>query len=145
MYLTALFAYGLFDRLYVNWLVWQNGLPYGSGGFWDVQLGLVPIVFGETLAVVAGAAMLVWNFRSRTKPATEVTYLFWVGLAIMAYFGPQLVVGLTYLTLNGGLGGWPFEMWLQPAVPFLVGAVMMLSALSMTLSQRKPSPVAAAN
>src|SRR5437762_1687140 len=87
VYLTAQFAYVLFDRLYSNWLIWRD--IGGAFGFWDVQLGLAPIVAGEVLAVVAAALMIVWNFRARARPATEVTYLFWVGLAIMAFSGPR--------------------------------------------------------
>lgn len=141
VYLTALLAYGLFERLYSDWLVSQS-LPPGWG-FWNVELGLAPIVVGQALAVVAGAVMALWNFRSRTRPATEVTYLFWVGLAIMAYVGPQLVIGVTYTVLGFNYGGgWPFEQWARPAVPFFVGIVMVLTAVGHTISHRKPSPVA---
>ncbi len=142
VYLTAQFAYVLFDRLYSNWLIWRD--IGGAFGFWDVQLGLAPIVAGEVLAVVAAALMIVWNFRARARPATEVTYLFWVGLAIMAFFGPTLVTGLAYSARGFSPGGPSFEMWLQPAVPFVVGLLMVLTALGMTIRRlnRKPVPAA---
>ncbi len=144
LYLTALLAYGLFERLYSDWLV-SHSLPPGWG-YWNVELGMVPIVVGQALAVVAGAVMSLWNFRSRKLPATEATYLFWVGIAIMAYFGPQFVIGVTYAMLgfNPG-GGWPFEQWVRPAVPFFVGIVIVLTAVGKTISQRKPRPVPAVN
>ena len=142
VYLTAQFAYVLFDRLYTNWLVWQS--IGGAFDFWDVQLGLLPIVAAEVLAVVAAALLVVWNFWARAKPATEVSYLFWIGLTIMAFFGPTLVTGLAFYARGFSPGGYPFEMWLQPAVPFVVGLLMVLTALGMTITRlnRKVVPAA---
>ena len=141
VYLTAQFAYVLFDRLYTSWLLWQS---ISTLGFWDMQLGLAPIVAGEVLAVAAAAIMVIWNFWVRTKPATEVTYLFWIGLTIMAFFGPTLVTGLAFYARGYSPGGYSFEMWLQPAVPFVVGLLMVLTALGMTITRlnRKVVPAA---
>jgi hypothetical protein len=141
VYLTAQFAYVLFDRLYTSWLLWQS---ISTLGFWDMQLGLAPIVAGEVLAVAAAAIMVIWNFWVRTKPATEVTYLFWIGLTIMAFFGPTLVTGLAFYARGYSPGGYSFEMWLQPAVPFVVGLMMVLTALGMTIMRLNRRPVAAA-
>jgi len=141
VYLTAQFAYVLFDRLYTSWLLWQS---ISSLGFWDMQLGLAPIVAGEVLAVAAAAIMVIWNFWVRTKPATEVTYLFWIGLTIMAFFGPTLVTGLAFYARGYSPGGYSFEMWLQPAVPFVVGLMMVLTALGMTIMRLNRRPVPAA-
>jgi len=141
VYLTAQFAYVLFDRLYTSWLLWQS---ISSLGFWDLQLGLAPIVAGEVLAVAAAAIMVIWNFWVRTKPATEVTYLFWIGLTIMAFFGPTLVTGLAFYARGYSPGGYSFEMWLQPAVPFVVGLMMVLTALGMTIMRLNRRPVPAA-
>jgi hypothetical protein len=140
VYLTAQFTYVLFDRLYTNWLVWQG--VNGAFDFWDVQLGLLPIVAAEVVAVVAAALMVVWNFWARARPAAEVTYLFWIGLAIMAFFGPTLVTGLAYYARGYSAGGYPFEMWLQPLVPVVVGFLMVLTAWGMTIARlnRKPVP-----
>lgn len=146
VFLTGYFAYVLFDRLYVAWLTWQSVLPYGgTGGFWDVELGLAPIVAGEALALAAAAAMLAWNARSRARPTTEATYLFWAGLGVMAYFGSQLVVGLTRAALPFSEGGYAFEMWLQPAVPFVIGLLMVVTAIGQTVSARRRSALPAAN
>ena len=141
VYLTAQFAYVLFDRLYTSWLLWQS---IRALGFWDMQLGLAPIVAGEVLAVAAAAIMVIWNFWARTKPATEVTYLFWIGLTIMAFFGPTLVTGLAFYARGYSPGGYSFEMWLQPAVPFVVGLMMVLTALGMTIMRLNRRPVPAA-
>jgi hypothetical protein len=141
VYLTAQFAYVLFDRLYTSWLLWQS---ISTLGFWDMQLGLAPIVAGEVLAVAAAAIMVIWNFWVRTKPATEVTYLFWIGLTIMAFFGPTLVTGLAFYARGYSPGGYSFEMWLQPAVPFVVGLMMVLTALGMTIMRLNRRPVPAA-
>ena len=141
VYLTAQFAYVLFDRLYTSWLLWQS---ISTLGFWDMQLGLAPIVAGEVLAVAAAAIMVIWNFWVRTKPATEVTYLFWIGLTIMAFFGPTLVTGLAFYARGYSPGGHSFEMWLQPAVPFVVGLMMVLTALGMTIMRLNRRPVPAA-
>jgi len=141
VYLTAQFAYVLFDRLYTSWLLWQS---ISALGFWDMQLGLAPIVAGEVLAVAAAAIMVIWNFWVRTKPATEVTYLFWIGLTIMAFFGPTLVTGLAFYARGYSPGGYSFEMWLQPAVPFVVGLMMVLTALGMTIMRLNRRPVAPA-
>ena len=141
VYLTAQFAYVLFDRLYTSWLLWQS---ISALGFWDMQLGLAPIVAGEVLAVAAAAIMVIWNFWVRTKPATEVTYLFWIGLTIMAFFGPTLVTGLAFYARGYSPGGYSFEMWLQPAVPFVVGLMMVLTALGMTIMRLNRRPVPAA-
>ena len=107
-------------------------------------LGLAPIVAGEVLAVAAAAIMVIWNFWVRTKPATEVTYLFWIGLTIMAFFGPTLVTGLAFYARGYSPGGYSFEMWLQPAVPFVVGLMMVLTALGMTIMRLNRRPVPAA-
>ena len=141
VYLTAQFAYVLFDRLYTSWLLWQS---ISTLGFWDMQLGLAPIVAGEVLAVAAAAIMVIWNFWVRTKLATEVTYLFWIGLTIMAFFGPTLVTGLAFYARGYSPGGYSFEMWLQPAVPFVVGLMMVLTALGMTIMRLNRRPVPAA-
>jgi len=141
VYLTAQFAYVLFDRLYTSWLLWQS---ISSLGFWDMQLRVAPIVAGEVLAVAAAAIMVIWNFWVRTKPATEVTYLFWIGLTIMAFFGPTLVTGLAFYARGYSPGGYSFEMWLQPAVPFVVGLMMVLTALGMTIMRLNRRPVPAA-
>ena len=141
VYLTAQFAYVLFDRLYTSWLLWQS---ISALGFWDMQLGLAPIVAGEVLAVAAAAIMVIWNLWARTKPATEVTYLFWIGLTIMAFFGPTLVTGLAFYARGYSPGGYSFEMWLQPAVPFVVGLMMVLTALGMTIMRLNRRPVAPA-
>ena len=141
VYLTAQFAYVLFDRLYTSWLLWQS---ISSLGFWDMQLGLAPIVAGEVLALAAAAIMVIWNFWVRTKSATEVTYLFWIGLTIMAFFGPTLVTGLAFYARGYSPGGYSFEMWLQPAVPFVVGLMMVLTALGMTIMRLNRRPVPAA-
>ena len=76
------------------------------------------------------------DFRARRKPATDVTYLFWIGLMIMAFFGPSLVVGLKYI---GGsyLRSYPFDLWL-----FVVGLQMVVTALGTTITRlnRRPTP-----
>lgn len=145
VFLTGYFAYALFDLVYVNWLVWQGGLPYGGAGFWDVQLGFVPILAGATLALAAAVTMLLWNLRSPNRPTTEVTYLLWVGLGVMAFFGSQLVHALAYLAAGFTPGGWSFETWLQPAVPFVIGLVMVLTALGKSVSRKQPGTVPAAD
>jgi len=137
VFIGALFSYVLFDRLYTHSLAWLLFQGIGrTSGFWDTQLDLIPIVVGAYLAVVAAALMIVWNFRARRKPATDVTYLFWIGLMIMAFFGPSLVVGLKYI---GGsyLRSYPFDLWL-----FVVGLQMVVTALGTTITRlnRRPTP-----
>ncbi len=144
VFLTGYFAYVLFDRLYVNWLVWQGMLPYaGATNFWDVQFGLLPIVAGEAIALAGGVAMVLWNVRMRREPTTEATYLFWAGLGVMAYFGPLVVTGITMAAAVWT--GWTFEAWLQPAVPLAIGLVMVLVAIMKTVSLRRKEPLAASS
>ncbi len=142
VFLTGYFATILFERLYLTWLVWQGGLPYGgTPNFWDTEYGLEPIVAGEILALAAAVAMVAWNFRSRRETTTEATYLFWVGLGVMAYFGSLLVVGLTMA--GASWSGWTFENWLEPAVPFVIGLSMVVVAIGQTISRHSKERLAA--
>ena len=144
VFLTGYFGYVLFDRLYGAWLTWQGLPPFAGIGFWDVEFGLAALAASEVLVLAAAVAMLAWNVRNRARAATEATYLFWTGLGVMAYFGSQLVLGVVSLGPNAALGGFGFEAWLQPAVPFVLGLLMVAFGVGKRVTERRRGPVSVA-
>lgn len=119
--------------------MWESA-RWAGYAFWDVQLAFWPLMVGLTIFLVSGTLILVWNFLRRRAPASEAALLFWVGLALAAGFGWQLVLAIAYVSV-GFTSGYPLLEVLQPAVPTAIGILMIVTmAIQRAVRRARPTP-----
>ncbi len=125
---AAFSAYELFYHLYGAWTVWEAGLGTEHPlNFWDMEYRFWNMMLGAGAFAFAGASMLVWNVRHRKIPATEASFLMWVGLAAAVGFGWQLEVAIAYYPFLPSGGYWPTYL-ASLAIPTAIGLAMMATS-----------------